>query len=335
MTNVLSNRNFIQFQEKLHSQILLLDGAMGSLIQKLKLKESDFRGELFIEHNSNLLGNYDILSLSKPEIILNIHLKYLKSGADIIETNSFNSNEISQRDYGTEKLCYNLNKASAQLAVKAREMFYKSTKQQTNRYVAGSIGPSNVSLNLSEEYNFDSFKNAYKTQIEGLIDGGVDCLIVETVYDSSSCKAILAAIKEVFEIKNVRLPIIVSATIDKLGRNFIGETLQTFYKDVVDYDYIVAIGLNCSFGLDLMKKYIRELSIFSKIPISVYSNAGIPDNLGNYKDTPEIMSNLFSSILTEPKVRLIGGCCGTTPNHIKALSNLLQKHTYQRFPILY
>ncbi len=327
MSNNFRNRKFIQFQDKLHSQILLLDGAMGSLIQKLSLNESDFRGSLFTEHNCNMLGNNDILSLTQPEAILNIHLQYLNSGADIIETNSFNSNEISQRDYGTENICYNLNKSSAQLAVKAREMYYKSHLQHSEKYIAGSIGPSSVSLYLTQEYDFDSFKNGYKTQIEGLIDGGVDCLIVETVYDTLSCKAILTAINEVYASKNIRLPIIVSATIDKHGNNLIGQTLQAFYNDIADYDNIVAIGLNCSFGLSLMQDHIQNLSEFSNLPISVYANAGLPDNSGNYLETPEFMSTLFSSIIIDPNVRLIGGCCGTTPDHIKALSCLLQKNT--------
>ncbi len=318
------NRQNNSFSEALCSNVLVLDGAMGTMIQKLNLEESHFRGELFQDHHKPLLSNNDILCLTAPDSILDIHFQYLKSGADIIETNTFNANNLSQAEFGTVDYCYEINKKAAVLASKARERYYKIYGKAREKFIAGSIGPSNTSLFLSEDHNFDSFKYAYLPQINGLIDGGVDCLFVETSYDTLNCKAILVAIDEVFSLKNLTLPIVVTATIDNSGNNLIGQNIIDFYNTVSNFSNIIAFGINCSFGIDSMQKHLERLSQISKLPIVIFANAGLPDETGIYTDSPEYMATQIKDFYNTSEFNIIGGCCGTSPEHINAIAEVVK-----------
>ena len=311
----------------LETRILVLDGAMGTMIQRYKFSESDFRGERFREWPSSLKGNNDLLCLSKPESIRQIHEAFLEAGADILETNTFNATSISQGDYGTQDFVREINREAAKIAVEAALRF--STPEKP-RYVAGSIGPTNKTCSMSPDVNdpgfrailFQDLKNSYREQIEGLLEGGVDLLLVETIFDTLNCKVALVAINEIFEELGMKIPVMISGTItDKSGRTLSGQTIEAFLNSVAHID-LLTIGLNCSFGAKDMRPYVEELSRKAPFRISVHPNAGLPNQFGEYDETPEVMRLQVAEFTDNLTVNIIGGCCGTTPDHIRELAKL-------------
>lgn len=328
--------NLIEILEK---KIVVLDGAMGTSIQKYNLTEKDFRGELLKDFHKDQKGNNDILSLTKPEVIKEIHKSFLKAGADIIETNSFNSTSISQEDYGTENLVYDLNYNAAKIA---REVADEFTKNNPNRprFVAGSIGPTNKTASLSphvenpgyRNVTFDSLVNAYKEQISALIDGGVDCLLIETVFDALNCRAAIVAANKVYEEKQVVLPIMISGTLtDKSGRTLSGQLLDAFAQSVRN-ENVISIGLNCSFGGADMIPFIKQLAHTEDVYISCYPNAGLPNVLGEYDELPKMTAGYIRELALEKYVNIVGGCCGTTPDHIKAIAEAVEGLEPRKIP---
>ena len=311
----------------LESRILVLDGAMGTMIQRYKFSESDFRGERFIDWTSSLKGNNDLLCLTKPQAILEIHEAFLTAGADILETNTFNATSISQSDYGTQDFVREINREAAKIAADAAARF--STPEKP-RYVAGSIGPTNKTCSMSPDVNdpgfraisFEDLKLSYREQVEGLVEGGVDLLLVETIFDTLNSKAALVAINEVFEEKAIKLPVMVSGTItDKSGRTLSGQTIEAFLNSVSHID-LLTIGLNCSFGAKDLRPYLEELSKKAPFLVSVHPNAGLPNQFGEYDETPEAMGLQVAEFTNNRTVNIIGGCCGTTPDHIRELVKL-------------
>lgn len=328
--------NLIEILEK---KIVVLDGAMGTSIQKYNLTEKDFRGELLKDFHKDQKGNNDILSLTKPEVIKEIHKSFLKAGADIIETNSFNSTSISQEDYGTENLVYDLNYNAAKIA---REVVDEFTKNNPNRprFVAGSIGPTNKTASLSphvenpgyRNVTFDSLVNAYKEQISALIYGGVDCLLIETVFDALNCRAAIVAANKVYEEKQVVLPIMISGTLtDKSGRTLSGQLLDAFAQSVRN-ENVISIGLNCSFGGADMIPFIKQLAHTEDVYISCYPNAGLPNVLGEYDELPKMTAGYIRELALEKDVNIVGGCCGTTPDHIKAIAEAVEGLEPRKIP---
>jgi len=320
----------VLLEEIIQQRILLLDGAMGTMIQSYKLNESDYRGNRFSKHPCDVKGNNDLLSLTQPSIIEEIHTKYLEAGADIIETNTFNANGISMMDYKMVDLVYELNLASAKLARRVANKFTKENPLKP-RFVAGSIGPTNKTASISPKVEdpgfrsvtFDELVHAYTEQVCGLIDGEVDILLIETVFDTLNAKAALFAIDQVFEERKKKLPIIVSATIvDKSGRMLAGQTIEAFVISISHAD-LFGIGINCSLGAKDMLPFLRDLSKNTSSHIVVYPNAGYPNQFGEYDDDPETMSQYIKQFIDLGLVNIIGGCCGTTPEHIKAFSRLL------------
>ncbi len=321
-------RNF-SIHKELKNRILVLDGAMGTMIQQYGLQENDYRGTLLANCNKEQKGNNDLLSLTQPDIILEIHEKYLNAGADIIETNTFSANRISMSDYGIEEHVYDINYKSSKLARKAADK-YTALDNSKPRFVAGSIGPTNKTASMSPDVNnpgyrdvsFDDFVDVYSEQINGLIDGGVDTLLVETVFDTLNAKAALFALDKVFKEKKIELPIMVSVTLsDASGRTLSGQTLESFLNSISHVN-LLSVGLNCATGATDMYKYIKELSAKSPFYVSAYPNAGLPNQFGDYDETPNKMAYNTKSFIDDGLVNIIGGCCGTTPEHIKEIANL-------------
>jgi 5-methyltetrahydrofolate--homocysteine methyltransferase len=322
-----------QLRELVQQRVLLLDGAMGSLIQQYKLTEEDFRGEEFKNHSHPQKGNNDLLSLTRPDIIGAIHEKYLNAGADIIETNTFNSNKISQADYALEDRVYDLNKQSALLASEAAKKFSTPGKP---RFVAGSMGPTNKTASLSPDVNnpgyravtFDDLAEVYAEQASGLIDGGSDLLLLETIFDTLNAKAALYGIYGELEKRGLEdFPIMVSVTVaDASGRTLSGQTLDAFLISVSHFP-IFSIGLNCSFGAEDLRSYVKTLGEKTSHFISAYPNAGLPNQFGEYDETPDEMAPKIFQYLNQGLVNIIGGCCGTTPEHIKAFSQYIREAT--------
>ncbi|HER09834.1 MAG TPA: methionine synthase [Bacteroides sp.] len=313
----------------LEERVLVLDGAMGTMIQGYDLSESDFRGERFRSHPHNLKGNNDLLSLTRPDIIREIHESYLEAGADIIETNTFNATSISQSDYGTESLVHELNFESARIAAEAAGKFTGLNPEKL-RFVAGSLGPTNKTASLSPDVNdpgfravtFDGMKESYKEQVRGLIEGGVDLLLVETVFDTLNAKAALMGIEEVLSESGKKLPVMVSGTItDASGRTLSGQTLEAFMYSL-DHVQLLSIGLNCSLGAKEIRPYLEDMARKSHHFVSVHPNAGLPNQFGEYDETPEQMSIQIKDFLDEGFVNIVGGCCGTTPEHIREFAVL-------------
>ncbi len=311
----------------LNKRIMVLDGAMGTMIQATKLTEEDYRGERFKDHAHSLYGNNDILSLTQPELICDIHKKYLEAGADIISTNTFSSTGVAQADYGTENAVYDINLHSARLARRAADL-YSQKESQKPRFVAGSIGPTNKTASMSPDVNDPGFRaitfaelaRAYKEQVGGLMEGGVDIFLIETVFDTLNAKAALFAISELFEEQGKKLPVMVSGTItDASGRTLSGQVPEAFWYSVCHMD-LMSIGLNCAMGADMMRPYIQELSAIAPIPVSVHPNAGLPNEFGQYDETPEHTSSVLGAYAAEGLVNIVGGCCGTTPEHITAIA---------------
>lgn len=309
------------------SKVLVLDGAMGTMIQKLNFDESDYRGERFKDYDILLKGNNDLLSITQPEAILDIHKAYLKAGADIIMTNTFSSTPIAMADYKMESLVYDLNFESAQLAKKA-VLEYDSKEKP--RFIAGSIGPTNKTASMSPDVNnpgfrevdFDDLVDSYFEQISALVEGGVDILFVETVFDTLNAKAALFAIENYNENNSVSVPTMLSGTLtDASGRTLSGQTLEAFINSVSHIN-LLSIGLNCSFGAAGLYPYIKKMSLTTDLPISVHPNAGLPNEFGEYDQSSRQMQNLIKDFLKNRLVNIIGGCCGTTPDHISLISEI-------------
>ena len=320
-----------EIQKILSKRILTLDGAMGSLIQTHNLIENDYRGEILSDHPQDLKGNHDLLSLTCPDIIEDIHKSYLSAGADIIETNTFNSNAISQSDYNLEKYVYNLNLQAAKIARKAADYFSNQTPNQP-RFVAGILGPTSRTSSMSPDVNDPSYRNVtfdglaatYSDQCNGLLDGGVDIIMVETVFDTLNCKAALYAIQETFEKRGKSVPVMVSVTItDASGRTLSGQTIEAFWYSVRHME-LLSVGINCALGAVEMRPFLADLSAVADVPISVHPNAGLPNELGEYDQSPEFMADIIGEFASSGLVNIVGGCCGTTPEHIKAIFQKVQ-----------
>lgn len=317
----------------LTERILVLDGAMGTMIQKESLEEADFRGERFKDHPCSLKGNNDLLSLTRPDLIQKIHRAYFEAGADIIETNTFSSTRVGMADYQMEYLAYELNLVSAQIAVEVAKEMSKKTPNKP-RFVAGSIGPTNKTASMSPDVNdpgyraihFDELVDQYSEQVEGLLEGGVDLLLVETVFDTLNAKAALFAIESVKEKRKSTTPVMVSGTItDASGRTLSGQTVEAF-RISLSHMPLLSIGFNCALGADQLLPYVKRLSSQSQCYISAHPNAGLPNAFGAYDQSPEEMKTLIASYVEQGVVNIIGGCCGTTPEHIQAIAELVQSY---------
>lgn len=320
-------------QEIIKERILILDGAMGTMIQRHKLEEEDFRKGWFEDHPKSLKGNNDLLSLTRPEIIKEIHSQYFEAGADIAETNTFSGTWIAQADYGLEKFVYDINYHSAKLAKEVADEWTAKDPDKP-RFVAGSIGPTNRTASISPDVNdpgfrgisFDELVHAYKEQVNALMDGGVDILLVETIFDTLNAKAALFAIDEVYETRGVKLPIMVSGTItDQSGRTLTGQTTEAFLISI-SHMPLLTVGLNCALGASMMRPYLQVLDQKSSFGVSAHPNAGLPNEFGKYDETAEIMAAQIKDFLDEGLVNIIGGCCGTTPEHIKAIADLAKSY---------
>ncbi len=320
--------------EALAHRILVLDGAMGTMIQRHALTEKDFRGEPFKDHNRPLKGNNDLLSLTRPDIIADIHRQYFAAGADMVETNTFNGTWIAQADYGLESAVYDINKASAIIARKVADEF--TTKEPHKpRFVAGAIGPTNRTASLSPDVNdpgfraitFQQLSHAYKEQIKGLLDGGADLLLIETVFDTLNAKAGIFAAMEVFKERGREWPLMISGTItDASGRTLSGQTAEAFLISM-SHAPLLSIGLNCALGAKALLPYLQVLAQKANCLVSAHPNAGLPNAFGEYDETPEQMKAQIREFLKLGLINIIGGCCGTTPEHIKAIADVA--HEYQ------
>ena len=316
-----------KIRQELKHRILVLDGAMGTMIQRVKLTEEDFRGERFSNWTMPLKGDNDLLSITKPSVIREIHEGFLEAGADIVATNTFNATRVSQADYGMEAFVYEMNKAAAQIAVSATTSFSTLDKP---RFVAGSVGPTNKTCSMSPDVNdagyraitFSEMKDSYREQVEGLLDGGVDLLLVETIFDTLNAKAAMMAIEETLDSRKITIEVMISGTItDRSGRTLAGQTVEAFLNSLSHIN-LLSIGLNCSLGAKEMRPYVEELSRKAPFYISAHPNAGLPNQFGEYDETPEMMGFHVQSYLQNRMLNIIGGCCGTTPEHIRELAKM-------------
>jgi 5-methyltetrahydrofolate--homocysteine methyltransferase len=332
----------MSIKQELEKRILVIDGAMGTMIQRHKLTEADYRGERFKDWPSDLKGNNDLLSITQPQIIIGIHKEYLEAGADIIETNTFSSTVIAQADYDMQSLAYELNVASAKCARQAILEFNESHKQASSKYVAGAIGPLNKTLSLSPDVNnpgfravtFDEVVEAYYEQIKGLVDGGVDILLIETIFDTLNAKAAIFAIKKFFRDTNkTELPVMISGTItDASGRTLSGQTLEAFYTSIM-HARPLSVGLNCALGAKEMRPHIEELSQIASCYVSAYPNAGLPNAMGEYDEEPSQTAHFLEDWAKEGFVNIVGGCCGTTPDHIKHIAEQVKNVKPRELPV--
>ncbi|WP_084060682.1 homocysteine S-methyltransferase family protein [Cellulophaga tyrosinoxydans] len=315
----------------LKERILVLDGAMGTMLQRHKFTEEDFRGERFKDWKHPLQGNNDLLSLTQPEAIADVHRQYFAAGADIVETNTFSGTTIAMADYFMEDLVYELNYESARIAKQVADEF---TAKEPNkpRFVAGSIGPTNKTASMSPDVNdpgfravsFDELRIAYKQQVEALIEGGVDLLLVETIFDTLNAKAALFAIEEVKEERNIDIPIMVSGTItDASGRTLSGQTAEAFLISI-SHIPILSVGFNCALGAKQLVPHLEVLAAKTEFAISAHPNAGLPNAFGAYDETPEQMAAQIKEYVEKSLVNIVGGCCGTTPEHITAIANVVK-----------
>jgi len=317
----------------LEQRIMILDGAMGTMIQAYKFEEEDYRGERFKDYEILLKGNNDLLTLTQPEAIKEIHRKYLAAGADILETNTFSGTTIAMADYAMEDLVYELNYESARLA---KEVAIEFTEKEPHkpRFVAGSIGPTNKTASMSPDVNdpgfraitFDELRTAYKQQAEALLDGGADILLVETVFDTLNAKAALFAIEEIKEERGLDVPIMLSGTItDASGRTLSGQTAEAFLISVAHIP-LFTIGFNCALGANLLQPHLEAISPKTDFAISAHPNAGLPNAFGEYDETPDQMAEQIEEYMKRNLINIVGGCCGTTPAHIKAIADLADKY---------
>ena len=328
-----------KIEQLLMNRILVLDGAMGTMIQRYTLTEEDFRGEQFKNHTCDLKGNNDLLSITRPDIVKAIHKEYLDAGADIIETNTFNGTSIAQADYSLESSVYELNFKSAKIA---KDVAIACSTSDKPRFVAGAIGPTNRTASISPDVDnpafrhitFDQLKEAYTEQVNALIDGGVDLLLVETVFDTLNCKAALFAIEDVFESKGIRIPIMVSGTItDESGRTLSGQTAEAFLNSI-SHIPLLSVGFNCALGTKAMRPYVRELAKKAPFFVSAYPNAGLPNEMGEYDESPEAMGAQLEDFMQNALVNIVGGCCGTTPEHIAEFVRIAKKYKAREIPEL-
>lgn len=329
-------------KEILKERILIIDGAMGTMIQRHKLEEADYRGARFANWHKDVKGNNDLLSITRPQIIIDIHKQYLEAGADIIETNTFSSTSIAQADYDMQSIAFELNVASAHCA-RAAANEYTAKDPSKPRFVAGAIGPLNKTLSLSPDVNnpgfravtFDEVAAAYTEQIKGLVEGGVDLLLVETIFDTLNAKAAIYAIKNYFREANLpALPIMISGTItDASGRTLSGQTLEAFYVSIM-HAQPLSVGLNCALGAKEMRPHIEELSSIASCYTSAYPNAGLPNAFGEYDEQPHETAHIIEDWAKEGFLNIVGGCCGTTPDHIKHIAEEVSKYKPRKLPIL-
>ncbi len=328
-----------KIEQLLMNRILVLDGAMGTMIQRYTLTEEDFRGEQFKNHTCDLKGNNDLLSITRPDIVKAIHKEYLDAGADIIETNTFSGTSIAQADYSLESSVYELNFKSAKIA---KDVAIACSTSDKPRFVAGAIGPTNRTASISPDVDnpafrhitFDQLKEAYTEQVNALIDGGVDLLLVETVFDTLNCKAALFAIEDVFESNGKRIPIMVSGTItDESGRTLSGQTAEAFLNSI-SHIPLLSVGFNCALGTKAMRPYVRELAKKAPFFVSAYPNAGLPNEMGEYDESPEAMGDQLEDFMQNALVNIVGGCCGTTPEHIADFVRIAKKYKAREIPEL-
>ncbi|MFT6959937.1 MAG: 5-methyltetrahydrofolate--homocysteine methyltransferase [Polaribacter sp.] len=319
--------------EQIKNRILVLDGAMGTMLQAYKFSEEDFRGARFKDYPTSLKDNNDLLSLTQPEAIKTIHGKYFEAGADIVETNTFSGTTIAMADYQMEDLVYELNYQSAKIAKEVANNF-TAKEPHKPRFVAGSIGPTNKTASMSPDVNdpgyravtFNDLRIAYKQQVEALIDGGVDLLLVETVFDTLNAKAALFAIEEVKEEKDIDIPIMLSGTItDASGRTLSGQTAEAFLISV-SHIPLLSIGFNCALGANLLQPHLEAIASKTNFAISAHPNAGLPNAFGEYDETPEEMGEQIEEYLKKNLINIIGGCCGTNPEHIRVIANIAAKY---------
>lgn len=324
----------VNIKELLKERILILDGAMGTMIQRYNLTEEDFRGEKFRETAKDLKGNNDLLSLTRPDVIQEIHEAYLEAGADLIETNTFSGTSIAQEDYGLEDVVYDLNKVSAEVAKAAADKYTKLDPEKP-RFVAGAMGPTNKTASLSPDVSnpgyravtFDELAEAYKEQARGLLDGGSDVLLIETIFDTLNAKAALFAVEELFDERDERVPIMISGTItDASGRTLSGQTAEAFLISLSHVD-LLSIGFNCALGASQLQPYLKTLAKYAPYYVSAYPNAGLPNEFGEYDQGPHEMVKQVEAYLKEGIVNILGGCCGTTPEHIKAMAEAVKNYT--------
>ncbi|MDQ5929399.1 MAG: 5-methyltetrahydrofolate--homocysteine methyltransferase [Bacteroidota bacterium] len=320
-------------QEAIKNRILVLDGAMGTMLQRYNFSEEDFRGERFKDFPHSLKGNNDLLSLTQPVAIAEVHAAYFEAGADIVETNTFSGTTIGMADYHMEDLVYELNYESAKIARQVADEFTAKNPGKP-RFVAGSIGPTNRTASMSPDVNdpgyravtFDDLRIAYKQQVEALLDGGSDLLLVETIFDTLNAKAALFAIEEVKDERGIDVPIMVSGTItDASGRTLSGQTVEAFLASV-SHIPLLSVGFNCALGADLLKPYLQTLSQNTSFNVSAHPNAGLPNAFGEYDETPEQMQAFIKEYLDDNLINIIGGCCGTTPGHIKLIAEVAAEY---------
>jgi 5-methyltetrahydrofolate--homocysteine methyltransferase len=336
----------MSIRKELEKRILIIDGAMGTMIQRYKLAEADYRGERFKDWPCDVKGNNDLLNLTQPQIITAIHREYLDAGADIIETNTFSSTAIAMADYEMQSLAYELNVAAVGCAKKAIESYYHDTKlskEEHPKFIAGAIGPLNKTLSLSPDVNnpgyravtFDEVVAAYYDQVRGLADGGVDVLLIETIFDTLNAKAAIFAIKKYFrDTGKPALPVMISGTItDASGRTLSGQTLEAFYTSVM-HARPLSIGLNCALGAKEMRPHIEELSQIASCYVSAYPNAGLPNAMGEYDERPEDTAHYLEDWAKEGFVNIVGGCCGTTPDHIRHIADEVKNLKPRQLPVL-
>ncbi|NDP25958.1 MAG: 5-methyltetrahydrofolate--homocysteine methyltransferase [Flavobacterium sp.] len=320
-------------QEEIQKRILVLDGAMGTMLQRYNFSEEDFRGERFKDFPYSLKGNNDLLSLTQPQAIKDVHALYFEAGADIVETNTFSGTTIGMADYHLEDIVYELNFQSAKLAREVADEFTAKNPEKP-RFVAGSIGPTNRTASMSPDVNdpgyravtFDDLRIAYKQQVEALIDGGVDLLLVETIFDTLNAKAALFAIEEVKDERHIDIPIMVSGTItDASGRTLSGQTVEAFLISI-SHIPLLSVGFNCALGAHQLKPYLKQLSQNTSFNISAHPNAGLPNAFGQYDETPQEMQTQIKEYLDENLINIIGGCCGTNPDHIRLIAEVAKDY---------
>ena len=330
----------VKIKDILQKRILVLDGAMGTMLQRYKFQEEDFRGERFKDWEHPLQGNNDLLSLTQPEAIAEVHRKYFAAGADIVETNTFSGTTIAMADYYMGDLVYELNYESARIAKKVADEF-TAKEPHKPRFVAGSIGPTNKTASMSPDVNdpgfraisFDQLRIAYKQQVEALLDGGSDLLLVETIFDTLNAKAALFAIEEVKEERNIDVPIMVSGTItDASGRTLSGQTAEAFLISI-SHIPILSVGFNCALGANQLVPHLEVLSSRTEHAISAHPNAGLPNAFGEYDETPEQMAEQIKEYVEKRLVNIVGGCCGTTPEHITAIAELVKEYEPRRLTV--
>lgn len=321
-----------QIKDILKWRILVLDGAMGTMIQRLNLTEEQYRGERFRSVTASQKGNIDLLTLSQPNVIKQIHREYLEAGADIIQTNTFNATTVSMENYGLQDYVNEINYMAAKTACSVADEFTAKNSSKP-RFVAGSVGPTNKTTSMKQKgtkvstIDFDELLISYEEQIEALVDGGVDIIMIETVFDTLNAKAGLFAVQNIFKKREKEIPIIVSATLsDRVGNTYTGESIEEFVASIRHIN-LLSVGLNCSFGAAEMKPHLKQLKSVSPFFVTAYPNAGIPNEMGVYHETPKKMTAIIKEYLDEELVNIVGGCCGTTPQHIASITKIVANAT--------